>query len=310
MLGSLGDIAEWFIEKHNELIENNKLVSWAGKLGISLNSNGNLDEGQLFQLFVLAALWNNKPTYKAEKGEEVFMRIKNGYTLENFKTAAQDNTIEGRLREIASNVINNPQVYKLLMFIANGRLNGKNVWAFIKEILESPVIGNEEDDLRRLKELYGIFNPPRYHQQAYLTVKVFLIFREIRIQFREVGKYQYHPTICCVPDSNVRKALFNLGILDGIKNDLNNMIKASRLMANAFCTEKYDLYDLPLFFWYKEKSKHSLTASSQMQRIRGKYAGVCPKCGSPLVWRRAKRTNELYRGCTNFPQCKWNDRSY
>ena len=309
-LWSLGEIAEWFIQKHNEWIENNKLVSWAGKLGINLNSKGKLDEGNLFQLFVLAILWNNKPTYKAEKGEEVFIRIKNEYTLENFKIAAQDNTVEGRLREVASNVIHNPQVYKLLMFIADGKINGKNVWVTIKEILESPVIGNEEYDLRRLKELYGIFNPPRYDWQAYFTVKVFLIFREIRIQFRGTGKYQYHPTICCVPDSNVRKALISLGITNEIKNDLNNMIKASRLTAEAFCTEEYELYDLPLFFWYKEKRKHPLTGDTRMQRTKGKYAGVCPKCGSPLVWRKAKLTNEIYRGCTNFPQCRWNDRSY
>jgi hypothetical protein len=148
------------------------------------------------------------------------------------------------------------------MFIANGALNGENVWATVKGILESPVIGNEEDDLRRLRELYGIFNPPRYHGQAYPTVKVFLIFREIRTQFRGTGKYQYHPTVCCVPDRNVRRALIRLGILDEIKNDLNNMVEASRRIADAFCTKEHELYDLPLFFWYKEMGKYPLTASS------------------------------------------------
>jgi len=48
----------------------------------------------------------------------------------------------------------------------------------------------------------------------------------------------------------------------------------------------------------------------QIQPKRGTYAGKCPSCGSPLKWRKAKRTGELYRGCTNFPQRRWQDRSY
>lgn len=307
---SLRGIAEWFIEKHSEWVEDNKLVSWAAKLGINLNVNGKLDEGQLFQLFVLAILWNNKPTYRAEIGEEVFQHIKNEYTLNNFRKASQDSNLKNRLMETAYKIIRNTQVYELLMFIINEKLNGKNIWETIKEILEFPVIGNEEEDLKRLKELYKLFNSPCYDRKAYLTVKTFLVFREIRIQFREYGKYQYHPRICCVPDSNVRRALKDLGLMGEVRNDLNSMMTASRLMANAFCTEEYELYDLPLFFWYKEEGKHSSTGISKMPSTEGKYAGVCPKCGSPLVWRRAKRTNEIYRGCTNFSQCRWNDRSY
>lgn len=302
----LREIAEWFIEKHDEWVENNKLISWAEKLGIKLNANGKLDEGQLFQLFVLAILWNNKPTYRAEVGEKVFEEIKNEYTLDNFQRATSDSDMRNRLMEIACEIIRNLQVYELLMFI----VNGKNMWATIKEVLEFPVIGDEEDDLRRLERLYELFNPPYYNRKAYLTVKIFLIFREIRIQFREYGKYQYHPVICCVPDSNVRKALKDLGLMGEAKNDLNSMTMASRLMADAFCTEEYELYDLPLFFWYKEKGKHISIGISRRLSTKGKYAGVCPKCGSPLVWRRAKLTNEVYRGCTNFLQCRWNDRSY
>ncbi|MBN1181514.1 MAG: tetratricopeptide repeat protein, partial [Bacteroidales bacterium] len=42
-----------------------------------------------------------------------------------------------------------------------------------------------------------------------------------------------------------------------------------------------------------------------------KYTGICPVCGSPLVWRRAKKTGELYRGCTNYNGgCRYNDRSH
>jgi hypothetical protein len=48
-------------------------------------------------LFVLAALWNNEPTFIAKKGEEVFKSIKNVYTLRNFKNATQDDTLKGRL---------------------------------------------------------------------------------------------------------------------------------------------------------------------------------------------------------------------
>lgn len=52
-------------------------------------------------------------------------------------------------------------------------------------------------------------------------------------------------------------------------------------------------------------------ASKSMSHERGGDAGKCPLCGSRLVWRRAQKNNELYRGCTNFDGgCRWNDRSY
>jgi tetratricopeptide (TPR) repeat protein len=45
--------------------------------------------------------------------------------------------------------------------------------------------------------------------------------------------------------------------------------------------------------------------------IRGTDAGTCPICGSILVWRRATKTDELYRGCTNFDGgCRYQERSY
>lgn len=304
------EIAEWFTEKHKEWIKDNKLVSWAGKLGINLNNEGVLDDAQLFHLFVLAVLWNNKPTYVVEKGLEVFEKIRDDYTLENFREAVENMVLEGQLKSMASKIIGNPQVFNLLMFIANGKLNGENVWTKMKKILNSPIIGDKEDDLRRLRQLYNIFNPPRYGRQAYLTVKIFLIFREIRIQFRQTRKYQYHPAICCIPDNNVRRALKMLNLFDDVGNNISSLIRVSQFVADNFCTKAYELYDLPLFFWYREVGKSSLKEIERTRPIQGQYAGICPLCGSPLVWRRARQTNELYRGCTNFQRCRWNDRSY
>jgi len=44
---------------------------------------------------------------------------------------------------------------------------------------------------------------------------------------------------------------------------------------------------------------------------RGEPEGICPLCGATLVWRRARITGELYRGCTNYKGgCRWHDRSY
>lgn len=43
---------------------------------------------------------------------------------------------------------------------------------------------------------------------------------------------------------------------------------------------------------------------------RGMPAGICPRCGLTLVWRRARLSGELYRGCTNYPGCKYHERSY
>jgi len=44
--------------------------------------------------------------------------------------------------------------------------------------------------------------------------------------------------------------------------------------------------------------------------LRGEPAGICPRCGATMVWRRAKLTSEMYKGCTNYPACKYHERSY
>lgn len=307
------EIIKWFTEKYGEWIRDNRLISWAGKLGIKLNRDGILDNGQLFHLFVLAVLWNNKPTFKAEKGEQVFLKIKQKYTLKNFAEVAKNDVLANTLRSIAYDTIRNPHVFNLLMFIANGEVNGEKVWTKIKRILNSPGFGNRGSDVNRLKELYGIFNPRKYEEKAYFTVKTFLVFREIKIQFRSTGRYQYHSIICCIPDSNVRKALKKLNLWYRTGNDINSLISASEIVAENFCTDIYELYDLPLFVWYREKiKKHPFCKKEgKTQYVKCGHAGICPLCGAPLVWRRAQLTGELYRGCTNFKGgCRWNDRSY
>ena len=54
-----------------------------------------------------------------------------------------------------------------------------------------------------------------------------------------------------------------------------------------------------------EQAKNSLRSS-----LSPDSENACPKCGSPLVWRTATKTGERYRGCTNYPDCKYNERSY
>ena len=44
---------------------------------------------------------------------------------------------------------------------------------------------------------------------------------------------------------------------------------------------------------------------------RGMPAGICPRCGSTLVWRKARLKKELYKGCTNYQGgCRYHTRSY
>ncbi|MCW3985306.1 MAG: ogr/Delta-like zinc finger family protein [Candidatus Bathyarchaeota archaeon] len=307
------EIAEWFMKHHSDRVQNKRLLSWAGKLGIKLNCKGELDEDQLFHLFVLAALWNNEPTYEAGKGEQVFQTIKKDYTLEHFREAESKGEFREDLKNIAYKGIQNPNTFVLLKFIATGKTQRGNVWQEIRRVLELPGIGNKEIDINRLRQLYGIFNPREYKAKAYFTVKSFLIFRELRIQFKETGRYQYNPIVCCIPDSHVRMELTNLNLIQQAGNDIDSLIAASEMVAKYFCTNAYELYDLPLFFWHKRSKKNTekMVSQDQAGAIRGRSAGICPSCGSPLVWRRARKTRELYRGCTNFDGgCRWKDRSY
>lgn len=318
-------IINWFVKNHNEWVDENRLVSWAEKLGIRLNCSDTLDENSLFHLLVLGVLWNSCPTYRVEKGEDIFRKIKGIYTLTKFKEAYSDRETRKILIQKAKKEIKNEAVFNILDFTVNGNVNNTQVWTKINDILNSKNIGDGTSDVNRLRRLYYIFNSineERYYEgQAYLTKKVFLIFREIRIQFRKSGKFQYHPSICCVPDSHIEKAVTNaLPILD--KSDESEMdkiewlLKISDNVAKYFCTSSYELYDLPLFFAHKESILHNISSSEferapLIQPTRGTDAGICPKCGSKLRWRRAQNTDELYRGCINFQGgCRWNDRSY
>ena len=239
------EIIEWFMREHSDWVDDKSLVSWARRLGIELNRNGMLDEDGLFRLFVLASLWNNTPTRHAERGEMVFKEIKDEYTLWNFREASHNSSMKDQLMTLAKETIGNRGIFNLLDFIAR-----EDNWEFIKWILTFAKIGDKHSDLKRLKKLWMLANnPPR---GACLKVKLFLIFREIRIQFRNTNGYRYHPAICCVPDYHVRMALADLGLIENPnRHDLESYIRFSEIVAEHFCRKPYELYDLPLFLWHK-----------------------------------------------------------
>ncbi len=313
-------IIDWFVRNHNEWVKENKLVSWAERLGIKLIHNNTLDENSLFHLFVLGVLWNSRPTYRTQKGEEVFRKIKDTYTLTKFRDAYSNEETRKRLIQTARDEIGNEGIFNVLNFIANGSIDNVQIWPEINSILTSENSSYKDFDVSRLKRLYYLINPPNrkrnYDGNAYLTKKVFLIFREIRIQFRESGNFQYHPSICCVPDSHVQQALIKLGILDKQQNQIEGLLKVSEIVSEYFCEFPYELYDLPLFFANKENFLQNILQLKSEEEVASKQdfvesAGICPMCGSKLVWRKARKTGERYRGCTNFQRgCRWNDRSY
>ena len=83
--------------------------------------------------------------------------------------------------------------------------------------------------------------------------------------------------------------------------------EASAERAQRLCKNVIDVW-INEFICMEDPKKHSIKSKP---RERGEDAGKCPVCGSRLVWRRAQKNNELYRGCTNFDGgCGWNDRSY
>jgi hypothetical protein len=252
--GECARIAEWFIREYEEWIKDNKLLSWSEKLRIYLNKDSEIDDTQLFQLFVLAVLWNNGETSNAETGIRVYEEIRDRYTLKNFVNATNNQSLTERLRAIHPLV--DKRIFYLLSFIVNGQIQGTSVWTRIKNIINSPNIGVKEDDEIRLTNLYNLFNSLHQRSEnAFFTVKTFLIFRELRIQFHALNMYQYHPAICCVPDSHVRRALHYLNLRSDWpeKNRIDNLIATSEVVAEHFCSGKYELYDLPLFQWDKNR---------------------------------------------------------
>jgi hypothetical protein len=261
---------------------------------------------------VLASLWNNSPTYRTNKGIEAFQATKTMYTLENFRQAQNDHKLNSELRALAEQEIENTAIFNLLKFIANGDATSGSAWNEIIRILNLSGEGILEYDIDRLQQLNSLFNSgKKYAGDAYLRVKLFLVLREIRIQFKTTGQFQFHPAVCCVSDSHVREALQELGFAQNIGSDFGSLIVASKLVADLFCNGTYELYDLPLFFAHKEKFiAKMLERQTKVARLP-EPAGSCPVCGATLVWRVAKKTGEHYRGCINFRGgCRWNNRSY
>ena len=162
-------------------------------MGIRLNCSDTLDEGSLFHLLVLGVLWNSCPTYRVERGEAVFRKIKGSYTLKRFKESHSNTETREILIQKAKKEIKNEAVFNILDFAVNGIVNNTQVWTKINDILTSKNSGDGTSDVNRLKHLYYIFNPineGRYYEgQAYLTKKVFLIFREIRVQLRNPANF-------------------------------------------------------------------------------------------------------------------------
>lgn len=307
------EITKWFVKEHSEFVNQNSLKSWADLLGIKLQKNGDLDEDGLFHLFVLASLWNNHPTLRTNRGIEAFQATKDKYTLENFRQAQNDIALNRELRMLAAQEIGNSAIFNLLEYIANGTANRGSVWDEIKRILYASGAGIVDNDISRLMQLHSLFDgsSKKYDGDVYLKVKLFLVFRELRIQFKTIGQFQFHPAICCVSDSHVREALQDLGLAQNIGTDLKSLINVSKLVAQVFCTEAYELYDLPLFFAHKEKIIENIVEHRTKMSHSTEHAGNCPVCGATLVWRVAQKTGERYRGCTNFKGgCRWNDRSY
>ncbi|MDT8782527.1 MAG: DNA-3-methyladenine glycosylase I [Candidatus Bathyarchaeota archaeon] len=94
------------------------------------------------------------------------------------------------------------------------------------------------------------------------------------------------------------------GIEDGIC--LENP-RCDRCSITQYCNDYNKKGSLPTRIG-EQKATHNIRVGNSK---RGTDAGTCPKCGGRLVWRKARKTGELYRGCTNFQKwCRWQDRSY
>ncbi len=62
-------------------------------------------------------------------------------------------------------------------------------------------------------------------------------------------------------------------------------------------------------FWSNFKEEVKL-AEGSIQRVKKEKEFVgrdCPSCASPLLYRYTKRGNEKFVGCSNFPNCKYNE---
>jgi predicted RNA-binding Zn-ribbon protein involved in translation (DUF1610 family) len=122
--------------------------------------------------------------------------------------------------------------------------------------------------------------------------------------------------------SKVRQSPFADLLLEEIENDPEGVAIISKVKSILRKDEVEFSFDDSILLgpaeghypWkvYSSQKVTSLTypKSENGQQESSVSAGNCPRCGSAMVWRKARRNGERYRGCTNYPDCTYNERSY
>jgi len=216
----------WFKVKDKKYIS---MVSLLGKNSLDLRK-----EDDVFKLFTLALNWNSRKYGRFDRGLNLFKKLDDAGILneiflgklrwENWERKKQNTNVESKvvlsyfyLRERWN------EVYQRLM----GLGSSTSVENFIEELHEM-FKGGETTPLK---------------------VKIFFILREMKSQ--EI--LEIDDRFCCVPDNNVRKIMYIIGLTDvkwSLSPNLEVMKEISEEISQLFNRDGYQLHDMPLFWFY------------------------------------------------------------
>ena len=208
-------------------VKNKKYVSMVSLLGNnSLNLKESLD---VFKLFTLALNWNSLKYGRFHAGLNLFKKLDDAAILDSIFDRVEP-------MDLRINVDD-----KLICGYRHLRDKWDNIYPSLIGLTDS----NIEKFILDLHKKFG-----KSEGTTPLAVKIFLILREMKAQrvLEITGDY------CCVPDNNVREMMYLTGLSDRkwMKHpDIEEMIGISKEVSAFFDKDEYELYDMPLFWFYR-----------------------------------------------------------
>jgi hypothetical protein len=112
---------------------------------------------------------------------------------------------------------------------------------------------------------------------------------------------------------NIHSVVFFIGDNTELKTDLPNNVMTHGLSAyiksfqnNVFSTSELNLFEQKIL----KLQELNISTKEHVEGLKSRHSSdsICPKCGSELKQRQAKRgkfAGNYFLGCSNYPQCRY-----
>jgi len=236
----LENFSKWYCEQDGKEswlnIENGKYVSMVSLLG--RNSLKLREEEDVFKLFTLALNWNSRKYGRFNAGLDIFKKSDDDGLLSKIFHKEHRTWSDWEKQNNRTNICR--EVVRSYFYL---RDNWENIYRSLIEL----------DKAQNVKEfILNVYEMFKNGNSTPLKVKIFFILREMKSQ----RILEVDDDFCCIPDNNAREMMNITGLSDrkwSSNPDIQEMIRISKEISDLFNNEEYQLYDMPLFWFYRNR---------------------------------------------------------